>query len=71
MNKEYLKKWICAAGIRALRTFAQVALGLISVGMALREVDWLYVASVSTVSAIYSLLTSIAGLPEISEYKNK
>lgn len=57
--------WIKAAGVRALRTFAQAALSLITVGAAVSEIDWPYVASVAVVSAVYSLLTSIAGLPEL------
>ena len=60
-------KWFKAAGIRAIRTWAQTALGLMTVRAALSEIDWAYVASVATVSAIYSLLTSVAGLPEVKE----
>lgn len=58
-------KWWKAAGVRAVKTFAQTAAGLFTVGMALNEVDWTYVASVAAVSAVYSLLTSLAGLPEV------
>lgn len=57
--------WIKAAGIRAIRTVAQTALSLISVGMVLSEVDWAMVASASAVAGVYSLLTSVAGLPEV------
>ena len=67
MNKEYLKHWFKAAGIRALKTFAQAAVATISVGVALNEVDWISVASVAAVAAICSLLTSLAGLPELEE----
>lgn len=57
--------WFKAAGIRMLRTAAQVALGMLTVGMTISEVDWLNVLSVSVVAAVYSLLTSIVtGLPE-------
>ena len=61
------KKWIYAAGIRALKTVAQTALGFITVGMAVNEVDWKNVASVAIVAGIYSLITSLAGLPELEE----
>ncbi|MBE6965814.1 MAG: hypothetical protein E7441_07260 [Ruminococcaceae bacterium] len=61
------KKWIKAAGIRALKTFAQTFAGFITVGVAFSEVDWKYILSVSTVAAIYSVVTSVAGLPEVKE----
>ena len=67
MNKDYLKKWIKAAGIRALKTFAQVAVASISVGAAMNDIDWVPVLSVAAVAAICSMLTSIAGLPELEE----
>lgn len=59
------KKWAKAAGIRALKTFAQAILGGIAVGMAMSDVDWLHLGSVAVVAAIISLLTSLAGLPEL------
>lgn len=65
MTKEYWIKWLKAAGVRAIRTMAQTALGMFTVGMAVEEVKWSYVASVSLVSGVYSLITSIAGLPEV------
>ena len=65
--KAKFKTWIKAAGIRALKTVAQTALSLISVGTVLSEIDWLMVISASAVAGIYSLLTSIAGLPELKE----
>ena len=64
-DKEYWTKWFKAAGIRALKTMAQTALGMFTVGMAAEEVKWSYVASVAVVAGIYSLITSIAGLPEV------
>lgn len=65
------KSWIIAAGIRALRTFAQTCAGfLVGEGVGLLEVDWKAAVSVSAVAAIASLLTSIAGLPEL-ELKKK
>lgn len=71
MNKEYLKKWIKAAGIRAIKTFAQAAVASISVGAAMNDIDWVPVLSVAAVAAVCSVLTSIAGLPEIEEGSNK
>lgn len=60
-------KWFAAAGIRAIKTIAQTALGFITVGMTIGEVDWKNVASVAIVAGIYSLITSLAGLPELGE----
>lgn len=60
-------KWLKAAGIRAIKTFAQTAASLITVGTLISEIDWRVVLSVSTVAAIYSLLTSVAGLPELKD----
>ena len=67
MNKIFTKEWFRAAAIRAIKTVAQTALGMITVGMAASEVPWQYVASVSLVAGIYSLLTSVAGLPEVPD----
>ena len=64
MKNKFLT-WLKAAGIRAAKTVAQTALSLISVGAVLSDVDWVMVASASVVAGIYSLLTSIAGLPEL------
>ena len=58
------KKWFRAAGIRALKTFAQTAVSMLTVGQAFLEVNWINVLSVAGVSAIVSLLTSLGGLPE-------
>ena len=59
------KKWWKAAGIRAIKTIAQSAIGMIAVGAAISEVNWLYVGSVSITAGILSILTSVAGLPEV------
>lgn len=67
MNNRDWKKWFIAAGIRAVRTFAQSFVSMIGVGAALYEVDWKYVASCAAVSAILSLAMSLAGLPELDE----
>ena len=59
------KEWLIAALIRAIRTMAQTALSFLAVGMALSDVDWMKLLSVSVVAGIVSILTSIAtGLPE-------
>ena len=60
-------KWIKAALIRAIKTFAQTGLSLITVGNLITDIDWIAVLSVGGVAAIYSILTSIAGLPEVGE----
>ncbi len=63
-----MKRFIIAAGIRALRTFAQTFVGFIAVGAAIDEVQWLRALSVSAVAAFLSVLTSIAtGLPEAED----
>lgn len=61
------KKWICAAGIRAIKTVCQVALSYITIGAAISEIDWKNLASVAIVAGVYSLITSLAGLPELEE----
>lgn len=64
------KEWWKAAGIRAIKTFAQAMVGSIAVGATISEVNWTAVLSVAVVSALLSLLTSIAGLPEVKEVEN-
>lgn len=64
------KNWIRAASIRAIKTIAQAALAGIGTALAMSEVNWKYVISTSTLAGIFSLLTSIAGLPEVKEDKN-
>lgn len=61
------KKWLKAAGIRALKTVAQTALSLITVGQAFTDINWMGIISVSAVAGIVSLFTSITGLPEVKE----
>ena len=64
-----MKRWIKAAGIRAIKTVAQTAVAMISVGAVMSDVNWIEVASASLLAGICSLLTSVAGLPEIDESK--
>ena len=65
MSKRDWKRWTYAAGIRAVKTMAQTAVATIGVSAALTEVQWLYVCSASVLAGILSVLTSIAGLPEL------
>jgi hypothetical protein len=61
------KAWWKAAGIRALKTVAQTAVSMITIGQAVIDVNWVNVLSVSVVAGVISMLTSIAGLPEVDE----
>lgn len=65
MNREALIKWLKAAGIRALKTLAQTAAATIGTAAVLAEVNWVAVISASLLAALLSLLTSLAGLPEL------
>ena len=64
---EKTKKWFKAAGVRAVKTMAQTAVSLIGVGAVMSDVDWIMVCSASLLAGILSLLTSVAGLPELKE----
>lgn len=59
------KAWFKAAGIRAFKTFCQTALSMITIGNALLDINWVHVLSVSGVAFIVSMITSLAGLPEV------
>lgn len=64
---EKTKKWFKAAGVRAAKTVAQTALGMITVGAAISELNWGYIGSVAVVAGVASILTSVVGLPEVKE----
>lgn len=59
------KKWLKAAGIRAVKTMAQTAVAVIGTGAVLSAIDWKMVLSASVVAGIVSILTSVAGIPEV------
>ena len=61
------KNWIKAAGIRAIKTVAQTAVAMIGTAVVIGEVNWIAVVSASVLAGILSLLTSVAGLPELKE----
>ena len=66
LNKKIIK-WLKAAGIRAVKTIAQTAVASIGTSVVIDAVNWKIVISVSLLSGLLSILTSIAGLPEIKE----
>ena len=59
------KKWIKAAAVRAVKTIAQAAVASIGAAVVISEVDWKYIVSATLLAGILSLLTSLAGLPEV------
>lgn len=63
----YWKNWLKASGIRAVKTVAQTAVATIGTSAVLGDVNWIMVASASALAGILSLLTSIAGIPEVKE----
>ncbi len=65
--KAKTKKWLKAAGIRAVKTMAQAAGATIGVSVAMSDVNWISVGSASLLAGILSMLTSVKGLPEVSE----
>lgn len=65
--KASFKDWIKAAGVRALKTVAQTAVATIGTSVVIGDVNWVVVASASALAGILSLLTSVAGLPELDK----
>lgn len=65
MRNNNVKKWWKAAGVRAVKTIAQTAIATIGAAAVLSAVDWPVVASASALAGVLSLLTSVAGIPEV------
>ena len=67
MDKKRILAWLHAAGVRAIKTVAQTAVGVIGASTVLSDVDWMFVVSAAALAGVVSLLTSIAGLPELPD----
>lgn len=65
MKKIFTKEWLKASLIRAIRTVAQTAIAMIGTSLVMQDVNWVAVASASALAGILSILTSLAGLPEV------
>ena len=65
MTKKNWKTWVHAAGIRAVKTMAQTAVGVIGASTVISSVDWRMVVSAAVLSGVVSILTSVTGLPEV------
>ena len=70
-SKQWWMQWIYCAGVRSIKTVAQTAVGVIGASAIISDVNWVVVASASALAGITSLLTSIAGIPEIREPGDK
>ena len=62
-----MKNWLKAAGVRAVKTMAQTAIAMIGTSVVLDDVNWVAVVSATILAGILSMLTSVAGLPEVKE----
>ncbi len=69
-NKEYWIEWAKRAGVRAVKTVAQTAVATIGTAAVIGDVNWVMVASASALAGVLSLLTSVAGLPEVTVDEN-
>lgn len=69
--KNDFKNWLKCAGIRAIKTIAQTAIATIGTNVAIGEVNWITVGSTSLLAGILSILTSVAGLPEVEEQNGR
>ena len=67
MDQTYMKRWIKAAVVRAVKTVAQTAIATIGTAAAMGDVNWLLVGSSALLAGVLSVLTSVAGLPEVKE----
>lgn len=68
---EKAKKWLKAAGVRAVKTMAQTAVAMIPTAVMIRQVDWVTVIGTAALAGVVSVLTSLAGLPEVKEDPNE
>lgn len=71
MKKYNIRDWIEKASVRAIKTMAQTAVSLITIGNMVTDMDWISILSISATAGIASILTSIAGLPECEEQEYK
>lgn len=67
MNKSKILEWLKCAGVRAIKTVAQTAIATIGTSAVMGDVNWIAVGSAALLAGILSLLTSVAGLPEVEE----
>lgn len=65
------QKWMKAAGVRAIKTMAQTAVALIPAAVSISQVDWKMVVGTAALAGVVSLLTSVAGIPEVEESEEK
>ena len=70
-NKEYWIEWVKREGVRAVKTVAQTAVATIGTAAVMGDVNWVMVASASALAGLLSLLTSVAGLPEVTANENQ
>ena len=71
MKKIFTKEWLRASLIRAIRTIAQTAVAMIGTSLVMQDVNWIAVASASALAGVLSILTSLAGLPEVEKGNEK